>query len=311
MDKILLVVTAIVISTMIGGGLFKLLTLLKASHLIDYPAKLLRDAERKLNQGNRTPQGLNIRALSLTGIVIAVSLVAGFLFPLIFSSPIFTLVILIISLPLGSSWSRVNSIKNQLQAGNLPAAREQLNGTVFRHHAIMDEPALARASIEYLAIQFSEKIVAPIFWFMLLGVAGLFTSLAICLMQETLAGASSKPTPFGKAARDAQFLFNYVPARLATFLWVVAILFLPKRNWKETVEKISSEIITATPNNLALLCAASSLNLSLGGTTSSYCNDKWIGTGKTTPSNSDITRAQFLFIVLCLLLFLSLGFFIQ
>ncbi len=310
MDKALLVVIALFISTIFGGWWQKLLNLLNISHLLDYPARLLRDSERKLNRENRPLAELHFRGMLLTIAVVVASFITGWLFSLIFGNSVVTLIILTISLPVGSSWSRVNYIKKYLKTGNLPAAREQLDGTVFRHHAIMDAPALARAAIEYLAVQFSEKILAPIFWFMLLGVAGLFASLAICLLQETLAGAASKPTPFGKAARDAQFLFNYVPARLAVFLWIVAILFLPSSNWREVITKISVEMPTGTPNHLALLCAASSLNLSLGGKTSGYCNDKCIGSGKTIPTNADITRAQFLFVLLCLLLLISLGPFI-
>lgn len=309
MDKALSVVIAIFISAIIGGWWQKLLTLLNLFHLLDYPVKLLRDVELKLNRKNIPQVERVFRGMLLTIIVLGSSLMAGWLFSFLFSRSILTLILLTICLPIGSSWSRVNRLKKHLKIGNISAARTQLEGTIFRHHAIMDAPSLARASIEYLAVQFSEKIIAPIFWFMLLGVAGLFVSIAIYLLQETLSGASGKPEEFGKTPRDVQFLFNYIPSRFAAFLWIIATIFLPNSNWQQAATKISPELPAISPNRLSLLCAASCLNLSLGGKSSSYCNDGWIGNGKTTPSASDITRAQFLFALICSLLFVSLGIF--
>ena len=310
MDKPLLVIIALFINAVFGGWWQKLLNLLSISHLLDYPAKLLRDIERSLNKANLPLSEIQLRATLLVLTVMSVSYIAGWLFYLIFSSPIFTIIILAIFLPVGSSWQRVHSIKKNLKIGNLPAAREQLNATVFRYHAVMDAPSLARAAIEYLAVQFSEKILSPIFWFIVFGVPGLFMSLAVSLLQETLAGTSSQATSFSKPASNAQFILNYIPVRLAAFLWMIATLFLPNSNWREAAEKISAEITTAPPNQLTVLYAAASLNLSLGGKTSGYCTDRIIGTGKPVPSNADITRAQFLFIIACLLVFISLGLFV-
>ncbi len=313
MDKALLIVIAIAISALLGGGWYwarKLLESLHASYLLQMPARLLRDSERKLNRENRPAKELHFRGTLLTAIVVIISLVVGFLFSLIFKNPFFTLVLLVICLPVGSSWSRINSLKKHLQAGNINAAREQLEGTVFRHHAILDAPSLARAAVEYLVVQFSLKIVAPIFWFMLLGVAGLFASLSLSLLQETLAGAANKPSPFGKTSSDAVWLLNYLPARLAAFLWMVSILFLPNSDWQNIAARISEKFIGEAPNRLALLCAASSLNLSLGGKTSAYCNDRWIGNGKIAITTTDLTRAQFLYAMSCLLLFVCIGFFV-
>ncbi len=313
MDKALLIVFALLISALLGSGWYWarwLLDFLHASHLFNTPAKLIRDMERKLNRENRLDEELKFRGILLTIIVLALSLFSGWLFSVIFSNPFFTLVLLALCLPVGSSWSRVNTLKKNLQIGNLPAARQQLEGTVFRHHAILDSPALARAGIEYLIVQLFNKIITPIFWFMLFGVAGLLASLALCLLQETLSGAVSKSTAFGKGASDAMWLLNYLPVRLATFLWVLAMLFLPSINLQSATTKISSRILTASPHELALTCAASGLNLVLGGKTSAYFNDNWVGTGRITPTIADITRTQFLFIITCLLLTAGIGIFI-
>ena len=90
MDKALLIVIAIAISALLGSGWYwahKLLDLLNASYLFKLPAKLLRDAERKLNREHRPAEELRFRGMLLTAIIIAVSLLAGFLFSLLFKNP--------------------------------------------------------------------------------------------------------------------------------------------------------------------------------------------------------------------------------
>lgn len=307
MDRALLVIIALIISAVFGIWWQKILVGLKLTHTLDYPARILRDWERKLNRDGLSEQERKFRGLLFVSIVIVVSLFAGWLFSLIFSNPVFTLAILAILLPVGSSWTLVSSIKKNLKANNIPAARQQLSGTVFRHNAVMDAPSLARAAIEYLSVQFSEKILSPAFWFMVSGVPGLFASIAISLLNETLAGANNKANAFTKPIIHIHFIIHYIPVRLAAFLWVIAALFLPSVNLALAARQISQEMPMGAPNSLAMLCAASSLNLALGGKTSGYYNDGWIGIGRTAPSNADITRIQFLFIILCFLLIVGLG----
>jgi adenosylcobinamide-phosphate synthase len=246
----------------------------------------------------------------LTMLALAASLIAGLLFNIIFDHFILILILLSLTIPAGSSWHKANAIKKQLQIGNLPAARMHLDKTPFLYHAIMDAGSLARSAIEYLAVQFPEKILSPIFWFMLLGIPGLFASLAINILQEILSGPDNKP--FGKTARDMQVFVNYIPARIAVFLWVLSVYFLPSGSGNGYVlaNKISRDMPSATPHHLALLCSANGLSLTLGGRTSPYLSDRLAGSGRIEAGTADITRAQFIFTLQCLFIFVGLGFFI-
>lgn len=309
MTKALLVATAIFISALLGGWMHRLLTQFNLSYLLDYPARLLRNSERKLNIKHRTQTELKFRGTLFTAIVLSAAFLIGWLFTLISGNSIFTLFLLTVLLPIGSSWQRISMMKKNLQIGNLPATRIQLQGTVFQHYAVMDAPSLARAAAEYLAIQFSEKILAPIFWFLLLGSAGLFSCVVVYLLHETLSVASNKSPSFAKSTSDAHFFFNYIPARLAVSLCIIASLFLPNGNWREVTGKISDAMLKTPPTHLTLLCTASLLNLTLGGRASGYYSDGLVGNGKINPSIADITRAQYLFAILCALLFVCLGLF--
>lgn len=310
MDRALLVIIALILSAISGIWWHKLTVGLRLTQALNYPARALRDFERQFNSGVLSDKDLSSRGYLFAALVIGASLFTGFLFSLIFRNHIFTLIILSLLLPVGSSWTIASSIKKNLKANNVPAARQQLDGTVFRHHAVMDAASLTRAAIEYLSVQFAEKILSPVFWFMLLAIPGLFASIAISLLYETIAGAGNKASPFTKAISRVNFIFNYIPVRLAAFLWVLAGLFLPSVNLSQATKQISQEMPMGEPDRLAILCAAGSLNLTLGGKTSGYYNDGWIGAGRTMPSSADISRVQFLYIILCVLLVVSLGPFI-
>ena len=60
-----------------------------------------------------------------------------------------------------------------LDAGDLAAARGRLNHLCGRDPAALDEPELARATVESVAENTSDAVVAPLFWGALLGPAGL------------------------------------------------------------------------------------------------------------------------------------------
>ncbi len=311
MDKALLVVSALLISAIMGGWWGRIQNYLESKglpNLTQLAIKLLRDTEKKLNKPALRQSEQNFRGTILTMLVLGTSLVAALLFNIIFNHFIFILILLVASIPAGSSWYKANAIKKQLQAGNIPAARAQLDNTPFLYHAVMDAGSLARCAVEYLAVQFSERIASPIFWFMLLSVPGLFASLTIYILQEALSGPDSRP--FGKTARDIQIFVNYIPAKIAAFLWILSVYFLPGGNGYAMANKISKDMPSASPNHLALLCAANGLNLTLGGRTSPYVSDKWVGSGKIEAGTADITRAQFIFTLQCLFIFVGLGFFI-
>ncbi len=313
MDKALLVFIAIVISAFIGGLVNFSNKLFKNTTIHSYlklPATLLREIEQKISRNNIKPEEKQASGFLFTISLLAVGAFIGWLFSIIFVSPFFTIILLSISLPIGSSWMRVNTLKKNLQKGNIALAREQLDGTVFRHHAILDSPALTRAAIEYLTVQFFQKIFTTVFWFFLLGLAGMFASITLYFMNETLANPINKPSSYGKSINRIEAVINYIPTRLCAFLWILSTIFLPSSDWKKISERAASGILSENSNCLALLCTASGLNLSLGGKTSAYCNERWIGTGKIAVSTADISRTQFLFAISNLLLSLIIGIFI-
>lgn len=292
MDRAIIIVMALLLSAVISGRWLEAFAA---------PAgTFLRELERKLNREHRTLDERARRGTLLVVLAVAAGLLCGWVLGLV-QSYMLNVVLLAVCLPVRAVWERLSAIKKHLQANNLAAARDALAGTPCRHHALLDVHGVARAAIEWQAVQFAEKILAPLFWFMLLGLPGFLASKILCLLRETLADKL-----FAKTADSAHRLLHFLPARLAAGLWMVAILFLPSRPWQPTASVISAGIVSPQPPYaLALLCVASALNLSLGGPLSAYVPHTWIGTGTARAGHGDVARARFLYGLLCL--FFAMG----
>jgi adenosylcobinamide-phosphate synthase len=229
------------------------------------------------------------------------ALLAGLLLQALLGHRLLAALALAPCLPLRSLWTRTRAIRRALAAGDLAAARMALAGTLFRHHAIMDAPSVARAGIELLTVQFAEHVVAPLLWYLLLGFPGALLSKTLMLLRETSSGE------FGMPAAAAQRVFHYLPSRLAAMLWLAAGLFVPGADARRCWQALSPHFASAPPQSLALLSAAAALNLSLGGPGSPYGADGWIGHGTARAGAGDLRRAEVLLGLLCLLLFVGLG----
>lgn len=307
MEKAFIILTAMALNIAFGA-VARFLPLQRIQMYAAIPGAFLRDMERRLNREHRSVDERQRRGVLLVGFAVCVALCVGW-FAGMLPAPVQSVLIAAI-LPLSCSMQRMGRLRSFLQADKLNAARDMLAGTVFRHHALLDAHAAARAGVEYLAVQLFEKIVAPICWYLLLGLPGLLASYAVSMLQENLCGAGAEPPPFGKAAQQAHHLFHYIPARIAAGLWVAGAVFLPGLAWKPAAEAIYAQLSAQSPHRTALLSAASTLGLALGGPVSAYCNDAWIGAGRAKAMPHDIQRAQFLYMLTLLFIFVGLGVFV-
>ena len=313
MERALFALCALLLNVTLGGPR-QWYEAIGLSGLFQMPAGVLRNAERKLNREHRSLEDRQRRGVLLTALVLIGSLMVGWFVGWLsrHSLEAFELLILTVALPVRPTWDRVSQIRKSLYAGDIVTARYAFFGTAWRHHAVLDDYGMARAGIEMLAVHFSEKIIAPLFWYLLLGLPGLFVSKSIVLLQETLSPpGSNRFTPgFGQAAQLVHYWLHFIPARLAAALWLAVAAVLPSRPWKDTASQIIAGIHNEAPQIVALLSAASVLNLTLGGPASIYANERWIGTGTPKPMPGDVKRALTLFALLNFLLAVLLGIFI-
>ncbi|CRK61820.1 Adenosylcobinamide-phosphate synthase [Alloactinosynnema sp. L-07] len=113
-------------------------------------------------------------------------------------------------------------IGRHLDEGALEDARTRIPHLCGRDPSTLDGPAMARATVESVAENTSDAVVAPLFWGAVAGVPGLLGYRAINTMDAMVGHRSPRYHRFGWASARLDDLVNLVPARLAAALTVAA-----------------------------------------------------------------------------------------
>ncbi|MCX2731819.1 cobalamin biosynthesis protein [Saccharopolyspora sp. NFXS83] len=105
-----------------------------------------------------------------------------------------------------------------LDAGDLDAARGRLAHLCGREAAHLDEQGLARATVESIAENTSDAVVAPLVWGAIAGVPGLLGYRAANTLDAMVGHRSPHYLRFGWAAARLDDALNLAPARLSAML---------------------------------------------------------------------------------------------
>jgi len=114
---------------------------------------------------------------------------------------------------------------------SLPQGRAMVARIVSRDTAQMSETQVARAAIESAAENLSDGVIAPAFWFLILGLPGLMLYKAINTADSMIGYRNARYEEFGKVAARADDLLNLIPARLTGLL--IAALTGQLSRWSE------------------------------------------------------------------------------
>jgi adenosylcobinamide-phosphate synthase len=109
-----------------------------------------------------------------------------------------------------------------LDDGDVPAARARLNHLCGRDPTRLDEPELARATVESVAENTSDAVVAPLFWGGVAGLPGLLGYRAANTLDAMVGHRSPRYARFGTASARLDDVLNLVPARMTGLLTVAA-----------------------------------------------------------------------------------------
>jgi adenosylcobinamide-phosphate synthase len=123
----------------------------------------------------------------------------------------------------GRSLAREGLVMEQLLvSGDLPRARGRLGHLCARDATGLPAGELARASVESLAENTSDAVVAPLLWGAVAGVPGLLGYRAANTLDAMVGYRTDRYVRFGWASARLDDLLNLVPARVAAALTVAA-----------------------------------------------------------------------------------------
>ena len=122
---------------------------------------------------------------------------------------------------LRSLHDHLTAVAHPLQLGDIEGARSAVSRIVGRDPANLDEAGIARASIESLAENASDGVIAPVFWGTVFGLPGIVGYKIINTLDSMIGHRTPRHEAFGWAAARIDDLANFIPARLTGFMFAV------------------------------------------------------------------------------------------
>ena len=105
---------------------------------------------------------------------------------------------------------------------SLDKGRAQLARIVGRDTAQLDAQEIRTAALETLAENLSDGVIAPLFWYMLLGIPGMAAYKMINTLDSMIGYKTDRYKDFGCWAAHIDDIANWVPARLTALLMVLS-----------------------------------------------------------------------------------------
>jgi adenosylcobinamide-phosphate synthase len=200
-------------------------------HPVQLIGRVIAWADQRFNHDSDTP-GLrrNTGAWTAIGLVTGAAILG------------WAVQVILLALPLGQVWlglvmssliaqrglyDHVAAVASGLEIGGVGGGRLAVSRIVGRDPETLDQGGVSRAAIESLAENFSDGVVAPVFWAAIFGLPGLLAYKALNTADSMIGHKTPRHQHFGWAAARLDDLANLIPARLAGLVVCVAALFQP------------------------------------------------------------------------------------
>jgi adenosylcobinamide-phosphate synthase len=113
-----------------------------------------------------------------------------------------------------------------LDSGNIAEARQHLSMIVGRDTDDLSEEGILRATIETLAENLSDGVVAPVFYFVIGGLPLAMAYKAVNTLDSMVGYKNERYIVFGRASAKLDDIANYIPARITGLFIVIASLLV-------------------------------------------------------------------------------------
>ncbi|MBO5250822.1 MAG: cobalamin biosynthesis protein CobD [Bacteroidaceae bacterium] len=181
--------------------------------------KLISKGERILNKGMHRKLKGAILALCL---VVGVYVVVGWLLSFLFGWLWMGINILLIFYCLAGT-TLIREVKEVFRTvdRSLEEGRRQVARIVGRDTTELPAQEIRTAALETLAENLSDGVIAPLFWYALLGVPGMLAYKMVNTLDSMIGYRNERYKEFGCWAARLDDVANYIPARLTALLMVV------------------------------------------------------------------------------------------
>jgi adenosylcobinamide-phosphate synthase len=198
----------------------------------------------------------------------------------------------------------VRAVADNLENKGLSAGRDAVSQIVGRDKNTLDEAGVSRAAVESLAENFSDGVVAPLFWLVVAGLPGAALYKAINTADSMIGHKTDRYLAFGWAAARVDDLVNLPGSRLAALGIVLAALVTPNASPLAAVEAVLRDARRHRSPNAGWpeAALAGALGFTLGGPriySGAVVEDHWMGKGRADLTSSDIRAALRIYSAAC------------
>jgi adenosylcobinamide-phosphate synthase len=194
----------------------------RPGHPVAWIGALIGVLDRGLNREDRSQQQRKTAGIAGTAVMVVLSAAVGVLVQTTVQQlPMGNLAVALIAsifIAQRSLYQHVARVRSAFAEGGLAGARKAVAMIVGRDPEQLDQAGICRAAIESCAENFSDGVVAPVFWLALLGLPGLIAYKTINTADSMIGHRSERHESFGWAAARLDDLVNLVPARLSALL---------------------------------------------------------------------------------------------
>ena len=177
--------------------------------------------EQRFNGGSRL-HGVAAVLLAVVPILLGVSLVRYFLNEIGFVVRFaFDVVILYACLDIYRLGSGARAVADLLDAGDAREADTRLKDLAGKGALDLSEAGIAHATVEAVLKQTNSLIISPLFWFILLGPAGVVLQRLACILDKLWGHRYERFVEFGWAAARLDDLLQWIPARITALSYAV------------------------------------------------------------------------------------------
>ncbi|WP_299530222.1 adenosylcobinamide-phosphate synthase CbiB [Ulvibacterium sp.] len=213
---IYIVLTAFALDTLLGDPRW-------LPHLIVLFGNIISFGERVLNTGrNPFMKGLVLVILLTTSAYALTYFLLAWLqavHPIL--ADIVAVVLLFYCLANRTLIKEGRAVFDTLKKEGLEAGRKRLSWIVGRDTTKLNEQQIHSATLETLSENLSDGVIAPLFYYFILGVPGAVTYKMINTLDSMIGYKSDRYVNFGKFAAKLDDVANFIPARITAFLMLV------------------------------------------------------------------------------------------
>ncbi len=283
----------------------------RIGHPVTWIGALIAWGDKTWNSETLSHDERRWRGVYLLVLLLAAGILSGLVIAAVLDYLFYDIVVVLLCGVAGSSmlaqrslYTHVAAVASALENDGIEAGRRAVSMIVGRDTRALDEAAVSRAAIESLAENFSDGVVAPLFWMTVAGLPGAIAYKVVNTADSMIGHKSPRHLAFGWASARFDDLVNLPASRLSAFWFVLAAALSPGLSPRRAIEVLRRDAGHHRSPNAGWpeAAMAGALGIQLSGPRiydGVEVAERWVGDGRRELTAGDIRAALDLFRAAC------------